>query len=202
MNNAESTLVAIVLDRSGSMASVKDEVIGGFNKMLEENKQLPGKCLVTLVQFDDEYEVIYSAEPIEKVAPLNENTYQPRAFTRLYDALGKTIDDVGIKLAAMAEDERPKKIIVVVLTDGMENASKEYSGARVQTMIAHQRDKYQWEFAFHGCQEAALQQARTLGVASQNVIGFVAGKEGTSRVMGVMSQGLRSYRGGGTYSKN
>jgi uncharacterized protein YegL len=202
MPKEDSTLIAIVLDRSGSMMSVREEVIGGFNKLIEDNKKEPGECLVTLAQFDDDYELIYNAIPLGDVAPLTEETYVPRAMTRLYDALGKTIDEVGIRLAAMEDDKRPSRVLMIVLTDGAENSSREYTGDRVREMIEHQRTKYQWEFAFHGCDERALQQAVALGYAVQNVKRNAGGKKGTTSALADMSIGSRSYRGGRGYSQN
>jgi hypothetical protein len=196
MPKKDSTLMAISLDRSGSMKSVKDEVIGGFNKLLEEHKKLPGECLITLVQFDDQYELLCNAKNIQEVAPLSSETYVPRGWTRLYDAIGKTIDDVGVALAALPDDQRPEKVLVIVLTDGAENSSKEYTGERVREMIAHQRDRYQWEFAFHGCDESGLKQARNLGYPAQNV---VRGAAGGAQLQSVSSRSL-SYRSGRGYN--
>lgn len=201
MPKKDSTLIAIVLDRSGSMQSVKAEVIGGFNKLLVENQKAPGECLMTLVQFDDSIETMHEAKPISDVPPLTEETYVPRAFTRLFDAMGLTIDQVGGQLAAMEDDERPEKVLVIVLTDGRENASKEYTGDRVREMIKHQRDKYQWEFAFHGCDEQALAQARDLGYAAQNVMRNAGGKVGTASALADMTEGSIRHRRGGSYSR-
>lgn len=196
-----STLIAIVLDRSGSMNSVKTDVIGGFNKLIEAHKQLPGECLVTLVQFDDQYELNYNALPITEVPELSEKTYEPRGWTRLLDAIGRVINDVGAKLAAKPEHERPSKVLLVVMTDGHENSSKEFNARRVRDMIKHQRDKYSWEFAFHGCDESALNDAVGLyGFQAQNTIKNVGGSSGTQSAFRDATICSTNYRSMGSYS--
>src|SRR5512138_1904469 len=132
--------INIVLDRSGSMESIRQATIAGFNKFLAEQKQAPGEATLTLAQFDDIYEVVHRAANLNSVEPLTEKTYAPRNTTALLDAIGKTINETGGRLAAMAEDERPERVIFVIITDGLENASQEFTVERVNEMIAHQRD--------------------------------------------------------------
>jgi uncharacterized protein YegL len=200
MPKQNSTLIAFVLDRSGSMMPMTNEVITGFNKLIEENKKLPGECLVTLAQFDDQYELNYNAKPLQEVPALTHETYRPRGWTRLYDAIGKTIDDVGQKLAALPEAERPDKVLVIIMTDGQENSSREYSGKRIHEMITHQREKYNWEFAFHGCNEAALKDAVQLGISAQTIVANAGGAIGTAQSFTHAITGSLSYRSNQGYT--
>jgi len=131
----DSTFMAIVLDRSGSMSSVRDDAIGGFKTFLAEHQKLPGEALLTLVQFNDGYEVVHDGVLVAVVPPLTPETYVPGGNTALLDAMGRTIDSVGAKLQSMPEGERPGKVIVVVISDGQENASREYTAQHVKSMI-------------------------------------------------------------------
>ncbi len=200
MPKQNSTLIAFVLDRSGSMGPMANEVITGFNKLVEENKKLPGECLVTLTQFDDQYELNYNAKPLAEVPELTAETYRPRGWTRLYDAIGKTIDDVGRKLAALPDSERPDKVLVIIMTDGQENSSREYSGKRINEMITHQREKYNWEFAFHGCNESALKDAAQLGIRGQTIVANAGGRVGTTQSFQQAATGSLSYRSNRGYT--
>ncbi|MFW9872522.1 MAG: hypothetical protein ACFFG0_05415, partial [Candidatus Thorarchaeota archaeon] len=140
--------IVCIIDRSGSMASIAKDAIGGFNTFLEEQKKVKGEATLTFIQFDTDYEIIHENKPLFDVPKLNESTFQPRGATALLDAVGKTIDSVGKRLSNMQENNRPEKVIVAILTDGEENSSKEYTLSKVREMITHQRDKYQWEFIF------------------------------------------------------
>lgn len=218
MTRADFTHIAIVLDRSGSMASVVEDTIGGFNKFLSEQRNKPGKNLLTLVQFDNEYQIVHDGCPLADVPNLNHSTYEPRGSTALIDAIGRTIDRLGRKLADMPEHERPGKVIMCVITDGQENSSTEYcvaegivwapppilgggrirmnvgpnKFARVQQMIARQREKYQWEFVFLGANEDGIAQAAG-SFGFQHVYSYTAGRVGTGQVFGAMSRGIGSY---------
>ena len=145
------TEIIVVTDRSGSMASVADDAIGGFNTFLEEQqKSEEGRCLLTYCQFDTSYEVVHEALPIKDMKPLDSGTFQPRGGTALLDAVGKTIDDVGRRLKKTPEDQRPGNVVMVILTDGEENSSRGYSLDKVQEMIKRQSSDYDWTFIFLG----------------------------------------------------
>lgn len=186
-----SMLAAIVIDRSGSMSSVVDDTIGGFNTLLREQQQLHGDVRMTLVQFDDHYDVLHSATPVRHVAPLNHATYVPRGWTALLDAIGRTIDDVGASLAAMPEHERPARVILVVLTDGAENASRVFTGQRVREMIQHQRERYSWEFVVLGSSLETITAAHNWGIGITRQ--YVATNVGTDVAFKGMSAGLGEY---------
>jgi len=151
MDNNLSEII-VISDRSSSMADVKDEAIKGFNGFLKDQQEADaGKCLLTYCQFNTEYEIVHNGIPIEEMKPLDHTTYQPMGMTALYDAVGKTIDAVGARLAKTPEDKRPGSVTVVILTDGEENSSSdEYKNGRLEEMIKHQADAYKWTFVFLG----------------------------------------------------
>jgi uncharacterized protein YegL len=144
------TEIVLILDESGSMGSVKNDTIGGFNEFLSSQKKIKGDANVTFVKFSDYYKVVNDGTDIAHVAELNESNYTPSYSTALLDAVGKTINSVGQRLSDTPENKRPEKVIVAIITDGWENTSKEFSKKQINEMVAHQRDNYQWEFLFLG----------------------------------------------------
>lgn len=186
------TAIAIVLDRSGSMSSCRDDTIGGFNTFLQEQKDVGGTCLFTLVQFDDKYQVDYDLVPIERVEPLTITTYVPRGSTALLDAIGRTINEVGTKFANMPDNERPNKVLFVIQTDGAENASKEFTRQQVVDMIAHQRDKYSWEFIFLGADMDAIAAGGNLGISNGMSLSYSKGL--SKEMFDVVSKTAANYR--------
>lgn len=171
---ADLTEIACVLDRSGSMNAIAGDAIGGFNTFLAAQQALPGTARLTLVLFDHEYQLAHNNVPIQDVPPLDEHTYVPRGMTALLDAVGRTIDDMGARLAATPEAERPAKVIVAILTDGMENASRDYTYDKVSSMIRHQQQKYSWEFIFLAANQDAISSAAKLSIHADNAIAFQA----------------------------
>lgn len=160
------TKIACVLDRSGSMgmAGKIQEARSGFNTFLREQKGLPGTASITVTIFDTEFDTIYSGD-IQTFEGLTESNYYPRGGTALLDALGQTIVEVGEELAALPEEERPDKVIFVVITDGQENSSHEYRKEQITDMIKRQREVYNWEFVFMGADENSIQDAQSWGFA-------------------------------------
>lgn len=144
------TEIVIVLDESGSMSSCKSDTIGGFNEFLSTQKKIKGEANVTLVKFSDYYKVVNDGTALEHVSPLNESNYTPSYSTALLDAVGRTINSVGNRLSLLPEDQRPEKVIFAVITDGYENASKEFTREKIFEMVTHQKTKYNWEFLFLG----------------------------------------------------
>ena len=165
--------VAVVLDRSGSMESVKQATINGFNEFLNAQKKIPGECRLLLAQFDDQYEVVLD-EPLAKVPELNDSTFQPRSMTALFDAMGKTIIDLGRKLEAMQDADRPDRVLLVTITDGMENSSKEFTQANVKALIEQQTKKYQWDFVFIGANQDAVLTAKGFGIRADAALSYNA----------------------------
>ena len=194
MKNA--TDLTIILDRSGSMGSVKKGVIDGLNDLITKQKDVEEECRLTLVQFDGEapYEVLRSNELIKQVSLVNHDEYQPRGNTPLYDAVGKGINEVGKKLASLLEVDKPDKVVFVIVTDGYENASREFKQAQVFDMIKHQREEYNWEFVFIGANQDALASGKGISIPSSHSINYVSTPEGTQSMFGSLDRKLRSYR--------
>ncbi len=162
MTNTDKTLIAALLDRSGSMEVIAEDMRGGFDAFMARESAQTGTALVTLAQFDHEYNVVYRDQPTEAVPPL---TLEPRGRTALLDAIGRFVTEVGAGLAALPEQDRPGEVTVLVITDGLENASAEWTIEGVRTLIAHQETVYSWDFVFLGANMDAVGVGRTLGFA-------------------------------------
>lgn len=193
--------IIIVADRSGSMGSIRNDAIGSFNAFLEDQKKHPGEALLTYTQFDGEYEIVYSGKPIKDVQPLNEETFVPRGSTALLDAVGRTIDEVGKRLHNTPEDQRPERVLMVILTDGGENASHTFSREQIFDKIKHQRDIYKWEFVFLAAGQEAFAEAQAIGIVTANIVAYSAG-DADQHVGAIrkMSNATYSYRSGGSAS--
>jgi hypothetical protein len=191
------THISLVLDRSGSMSSVRDDTIGGFNRFLEEQQAVPGKATFTLVLFDSNAVEFKSvASDIKGIPKLTKETYVPGDYTPLYDAIGKTIDATGNFLEKLSESERPAKVVFVVMTDGQENASREFSLDRVRSMIERQKKNYAWEFVFLGANIDSYAVGGSLCVGASNTMNFGATGQSVNAAYGSTSSNLRSYRVG------
>ena len=164
MTNKDKTELVLVVDRSGSMQTIKNDAEGGINSFIEEQKKATGEATFTLCQFDTEYEFVNKSTPIQEVVPYR---LVPRGGTALNDAIGRTINETGERLAALPEHERPGMVIFLVVTDGQENSSREFTGPQIKEMIEHQKNKYNWNFNFLGTEEDSIGTARDLGF--QNV---------------------------------
>ena len=181
------TEIAFVLDRSGSMNTIAGDAIGGFNTFLAQQQAQPGEARLTLVLFDHEYLIAHDNVDIHSVPPLDAGTYVPRGMTALLDAIGRTIDAIGARLANTPEEQRPGKIIVAILTDGMENASRDYNNRRVADMISHQQHKYAWEFIFLAANQDAIATAHILNIQVKDAIAFDATPQGVRMAMARVS---------------
>lgn len=191
------THISMVLDRSGSMQSIAADTIGGFNKFLHEQKLVPGQCTVALVQFDSQsIDTLYHGVPIAAVADLTSRSFVPRGGTPLFDAIGQTINATGKFLKDKPDNERPAKVVFVIITDGEENASREFTREKVFEMIRHQRDAYKWEFVFLGANQDAMAVGQSIGVAAANNITFAANSVGTQSLYHSTSSNLASFRMG------
>ena len=186
--------IVCIIDRSGSMATIREDAIGGFNTFLEDQQKVEGEANLTFIQFDTDYEVVHENLPLMDVPPLNKSTFQPRGSTALLDAIGKTIDNVGKRLDNMQEKNKPEKIIVAILTDGEENSSRQYNLQTVKEMITHQREKYQWEFIFLGANQDAFAEASKIGIASEDTFNFDTTSLGVTVAYADMSKRTKSYR--------
>lgn len=188
------TEIAVILDRSGSMSVIRDDAIGGFNTFLEGQKAVPGEAKFTLVLFDDKYETVMFRKDLREAEPLTEQTFVPRGSTALLDAIGRTVNEIGAQLAQMPENERPSKVIVAILTDGMENASKEFTRPQIAEMVKHQEEKYAWEFLYLGANQDAFAVGGALGVRRENTANFAATGVGTRGAYDRADKLTTSYR--------
>jgi NAD(P)-dependent dehydrogenase (short-subunit alcohol dehydrogenase family) len=189
------TRIAIILDRSGSMESCKESTVAGFNEFIRTQRELPGEAMAKLVQFDDQYETVFDMN-LKSCPELTQNTFVPRGSTALLDAQGRTIVELGRELAALPEHERPSKVIMVTLTDGLENASKQYNLQQIGEMIREQRDKYSWDFVFLGANQDAVATAEAMNIPLPSAMSYSTSKAGIMAVMAAVSQYVGAARGG------
>lgn len=179
-----------ITDRSGSMSTLRADVIGGFNVFLHDQKEAPGQAKMTHVQFDDVYEVLYAGVPVQDVQPLTTETYVPRGCTALLDAIGRTLDIQGKRIK---DENWADKIIVCIRTDGQENASKEYSQQRIKQMIQHAQD-HGWVFIFAAANQDAFVTGATYGIAAGTTMDWCPTDAGTSASYASTSATVRSLR--------
>jgi hypothetical protein len=188
------TEIVFLIDRSGSMAGLESDTIGGFNAFIENQTRLEGKVIVTAVLFDDKYEILWNGIDADKVE-LSGKEYYVRGCTALLDAVGKTILDVGLRLSKTSESKRPGKVIFVITTDGMENASREFTYEKVRKLIKHQQEKYGWELIFLGANIDAAKEAGNIGIFEENAYNFEASKDGVSNMYSRACEAVSEKRG-------
>ena len=202
---AGKTEIICVIDRSGSMIHIREDAIGGFNLFLEEQKKVPGECLFTYTQFNQDYEIVHNGIPLADMKPLDETTFVPSGMTSLLDAVGRTVDEVGIRLSNTPEDEKPEQVVLVILTDGEENSSREYSWSRVAETLRHQTQKYGWRVVFLAQNLDSKKAARNLGLDSSLAGVYVntmkGGSKGYMDGLRAASFAVASSRSGGTIDK-
>lgn len=175
MTNSDLTLIGVLVDRSGSMSSCREDMEGGLNTFVKNQAKLPGDAELTLAQFDTVYEIIHSPKPINDVPYF---VLSPRGCTALLDAMGRFITEVGEHLAARAEQDRPGKVIMCIVTDGYENSSKDWTRADVRKLVEQQQNDYQWEFVFLGANIDAVREAASFGIARCSSLTFNTAKAG------------------------
>lgn len=177
MKNNKTELV-FILDKSGSMHHLTSDTIGGFNSMLDKQKQLEGEAFVTTYLFNDRSVMIHDRVPIADVKSLTEEDYQASGCTALLDAMGSAIKHIaGIHRYARAEDV-PEHTIFVITTDGMENSSHVFNADEVRRMVTHEQEKYNWEFIFLGANIDSVETASYYGIKSDNAVNFCADSDG------------------------
>jgi hypothetical protein len=163
MTDSNKTEIAVILDRSGSMASIKADMEGGFAHFVAQQQALAGECVLSLYQFDDQYDVVFEDLPLRNVPPLS---IVPRGSTALLDAMGRSIARIGARLAAKPDSARPGCVIIMVITDGQENASCEVTREALKQSIEHQRNNYNWQFMYLGADVSAFAEAESIGIAA------------------------------------
>jgi len=196
------TEIVFILDRSGSMAGLESDTIGGFNSMLARQKQEPGEAVVTTVLFDDRYELLHDRVPIRGVAPITEREYTVRGTTALLDAIGKTIHKIGNAQKNTAEPERACKVLIIITTDGLENASRSYTPERIRMMIDRQKEQYGWEFIFLGANIDAVETAGRIGIHRDMAVNYMADESGTQLNYAAIDQAILQVRSGNQLDGN
>lgn len=194
MTQENLTAIVVILDGSGSMSSLKNDTIGSFNSFLKEQKAFPGEAIFTLCTFNTHHQLVHDFVKMSDVNDLSVATYHTEGGTALFDAIGSTIDNVGQKLAALPEERRPSKVLVLIQTDGEENSSCEYTRDRIKSMVEHQRETYNWEFIFVGANIDAFTAGTSLGISARNSVSYNATKGGTRSLYGAVSANTTSYR--------
>lgn len=188
------TELVFILDKSGSMSGLEKDTIGGFNSMLEQQKKLDGECVITTVLFDNRYELLHDRIDFRAIKPITAKEYFVGGSTALLDAIGKTIHKIGTAQKNTAKDYRADKVMFVIITDGEENASREYSATQVKKMINRQKKRYGWEFIFLGANIDAVETAGRFGIAADRAVDYVADCEGTELNFQMMSKTVASFR--------
>lgn len=188
------THIVVVLDRSGSMAPLQNDTIGGFNKFLEEQKAHPRPARFSLYTFSTESRLVCDSIWIKQAVPLNSDTYRPEGGTALLDALSMAIINTGAYLRGLKESDRPQQVLFLVITDGEENSSRFATLDKVKEQITHQREKYSWEFIFMGANVDSFSVAKGMGMPVANAYFFNANERGFAASYKAASEGIGAYR--------
>ncbi|MDR3225773.1 MAG: hypothetical protein LBT52_05730 [Clostridiales Family XIII bacterium] len=188
------TELVFILDKSGSMGGLEVDTIGGYNSMLGKQKAVEGACHITTVLFDNGYELLHDRIDINAVSAITEKEYYIGGSTALLDAIGRTIHKIGNAQKHTADAYRAEKVMFVIITDGEENSSHEYSAVRVKHMIERQKNRYGWEFVFLGANIDAVETAGRLGISANRAQNYHPDGEGTKLHYGVMSDAVACYR--------
>ena len=195
------TELVFILDRSGSMAGLEDDTIGGFNAMIDKQKRETGEAVVSTVLFDNVSEVIHDRVDIQKIEPLTDRDYSVRGCTALLDAVGGAIHHIGNVHKYAREEDRPEKTLFVITTDGMENASHKYSYDRLKAMIQRQKEKYGWEFIFLGANIDAAREAARFGIDTDHAANYHADTLGTAVIYEAVSEAVCNIRANRSVNK-
>jgi uncharacterized protein YegL len=194
--NTKSTELVFILDKSGSMAGLESDTIGGFNALITKQKKEQGDARVTTVLFNHDYELLHDRISIKGIAPITDKEYEVSGTTALLDAIGSTIQKIGNAQKRTSEEERAGKVMFIITTDGHENASCEYNYKKIKSMIAHQKDTYNWEFVFLGANIDAVSTAEKFGIDEDFAVKYHADTEGTQLNYKVLNETVSSFRMG------
>lgn len=196
------TELIFILDRSGSMGGLESDTIGGYNAMLKKQMGAEGSAYITTVLFDDEYELLHDRINLKGVKPITEKEYFVRGTTALLDAVGKSIQKIVNVQRNTSDDEKAEKVLFVITTDGLENASREYSYTKVRAMIEKQKSRYGWEFIFLGANIDAVSEAEKFGIDSSRAAQFHNDKDGIELNYKVVSEAICELRSSKTISRD
>ena len=187
-NTLPTNEIIFILDRSGSMASIANDAIGGFNTFLQAQQDDVAPSRMTLVLFDDQYEVPHASVPVAEIPALNAHTFVPRGSTALLDAIGRSIRDLEKRLLNLPKAELPDKVIIAILTDGEENSSREWTYARLSDLIQVCRDQRKWEFLFIAANQDAIASAGRISIAAHDAVNFQSTPASTRQAFGRLNQ--------------
>ena len=188
------TELVFILDKSGSMSGLEKDTIGGYNSLMEKQRKLDGECVITTVLFDNRYELLHDRIDLRAVAPITEKEYFVGGATALLDAIGRTIHKIAAVQEHTAEEYRAGKVMFVIITDGEENASREYSAAQVKELIKRQKECYGWEFIFLGANIDAAETAGRFGIDADRAADYVPDGRGTELNFRMMSETVAAFR--------
>ena len=188
------TELVFILDKSGSMHGLEQDTIGGFNSMLQKQKELDGECRITTVLFGNRYELLHDRIDIRAVSPMTEKEYQVGGTTALLDAIGRTVQKLVSVQKNTAKEYRADRVLFVIITDGQENASREYSSDKVKGLIQLEKEKYGWEFVFLGANIDAVETAGQLGISRDRAVDYVPDGAGTALNFQMMSETVAAFR--------
>lgn len=188
------TELVFILDKSGSMAGLESDTIGGFNAMLQKQKAVDGPCRITTALFDHRYELLHDRIDIQAVSPMTGKDYSVGGSTALLDAIGRTIQKLAAVQKNTAEEYRAENVMFVIITDGAENASREYSSTQVKAMIQQEKEKYGWEFVFLGANIDAVETAGRFGIPADRAADYVPDRAGTALNFQMMSETVTAFR--------
>jgi hypothetical protein len=196
MTDQNKTSITVILDKSGSMSSVISDTIGGYNEFIKNQKELPGECEISLIQFNTNNEFTYKSKNIHELTEgITTQQYIPAGMTALLDAMGTAIIEKGKELAALPEEQRPGKVLFVIITDGQENSSREYNFSKIKEMVEHQKNNYSWDFTFLGANIDTFGTADSLGISQDKSLSYSTTKSGgVKRAFTAMSNYTRSAR--------
>jgi uncharacterized protein YegL len=190
------TELVFILDKSGSMAGLETDTIGGFNAMLKKQQKAEGEALVTTALFNHQYELLHDRINVRGISPITENDYEVGGTTALLDAIGSTIQKIINAQKRTSEDERAEKVVFVITTDGMENASQEYSADKIKKMVQYQKEKFGWEFMFLGANIDAISTAARFGIDEDFAVDYHADNVGTQLNYEAVSEAVLNVRSG------
>lgn len=188
------TELVFILDKSGSMAGLEKDTIGGFNAMIEKQKKLDGECLVSCVLFDNEQKVIYDRVPVAEVRPMTEDDYTVGGCTALVDALGLSVKHIGNIHKYIRDEDVPEHTVFVITTDGMENASRKYSSDKVKKMVSKKTEKDGWEFLYLAANIDAVETGAAIGIRKERTANYKCDGKGTGLLYETVSEAIYGLR--------
>lgn len=191
------THIVFLIDRSGSMSFIKQDMEGGIKEFLEKQKELPGECTVTAAQFNVKYDILHKLKPIQEVQDI---LISPIGGTALIDSMVRLIKEVGVELNELPEDQRPEKVLFITITDGEENSSREFTNQQLKEIVTEQEIKYNWQFTYLGANQDSFGVSREFGLANIKAMNYTADSAGIKSVFNKLSDASTRFRGAGGQS--